>query len=95
VDSVCLEGRLKTARQLIQRGFIRRDFLAELVRALEGVPRDAINLLSLLALRVLGRRIAMDHIRTAQALLPAQPLSFWLLTIRVMPVDYVELCASE
>lgn len=54
-----------SAATLIQNAFTQVDMFDEFVRASEGVPRDAINILSLCAQRALDGRIAVTHLRTA------------------------------
>lgn len=51
--------------ELIQCAFTQVTAFDELVRAVEGVPRDAINIVALAAQRAYGTNISVSHIRTA------------------------------
>lgn len=53
------------AEELIRRMFTQRDAFNEYVRASEGVPRDAINILSKCALRANSEKISMPIVREA------------------------------
>lgn len=57
--SICSPDRLVAA------AFTQRSTFEELVRAAEGVPRDAINILSLAAQKAGTNRISIDHVRVA------------------------------
>lgn len=50
---------------LIQAAFTQHNVFEEFVRAVEGVPRDALNLASKMATKGFGQRIAMAHVRGA------------------------------
>lgn len=50
---------------LINQGFTQYNSFSEFVRATEGVPRDAINILGLAAMRAVNDKISMDDIRNA------------------------------
>ena len=52
-------------RDLIQMGFTRRKAFDELVRASEGVPRDAINIAAKAALHAGDKQISTPHVRKA------------------------------
>ncbi len=54
-----------TPDELIGHAFSRRDVFEEYVRASEGVPRDAINILSLAARQADNNSITMDNVRVA------------------------------
>ena len=54
-----------TPRELIRRGFTQSNAFDEFVRAVEGVPRDAINIISLAAQRALDDAISVPDIRSA------------------------------
>lgn len=55
----------KSADQLISAGFTQVNVFDELVQAAEGVPRDAMIILSTAAARALDQRISMKEIRDA------------------------------
>lgn len=55
----------KSADELIRQMFTQRDSFNEYVRASEGVPRDAINILSKCALRANSEKISMPVVREA------------------------------
>lgn len=56
---------LQNSNELVQRAFTQRNTFEEFVRAAEGVPRDAINIISLAAQRARESAIAMEHVRGA------------------------------
>lgn len=56
---------LEGSASLIKQMFTQRDVFAELVRASEGVPRDAINILSKCALKAGSGNISMPIVRDA------------------------------
>jgi hypothetical protein len=49
--------------QLVQQAFTQQNVFDEFVRAAEGVPRDAINILALAAQAALDRRVSVEDIR--------------------------------
>lgn len=51
--------------ELIRRAFTQSNAFDEFVRAVEGVPRDAINIIILAAQRALDGRISIPHVRSA------------------------------
>lgn len=51
--------------QLISTAFTQTNVFEEFVRASEGVPRDAINILAIAATNALDNRLAMNHIRAS------------------------------
>jgi hypothetical protein len=55
----------KNEAQLLSMGFTQGSAFEEVVRACEGVPRDAIHVLSLAAQRANDNPISMNHIRAA------------------------------
>ena len=55
----------RTPVELVREGFTQRNAFDEFVRATEGVPRDAINILSNAAQRADADPISVPHIRTA------------------------------
>jgi hypothetical protein len=55
----------KGANAIIKSAFTEKRALEEFVRACEGVPRDAINILSLAAQRALSQSISVAHVRVA------------------------------
>jgi len=59
--------QLDSPEQLISLLFTQVTALQELVRAAEGVPRDALNIVSRAALRAGEGKISTDHVRAAAA----------------------------
>lgn len=55
----------ETPAAIVQQAFTEKRALEEFVRACEGVPRDAINILALAAQRALTSAISVNHIRIA------------------------------
>ena len=53
------------ADSLIQISFTQSPVFEEFVRAVEGVPRDALNLAAKIATKGFGQKIAMGHVRNA------------------------------
>ena len=58
-------AQFATADQFIQTAFTQYPVFEEFVRAVEGVPRDALNLAAKVAVKAFGQRIAMNHVRAA------------------------------
>jgi hypothetical protein len=58
---------LGSSHDFIQRAFTQERALKELVRASEGVPRDAIHILQKAATRAIGQKISIPIIRNAAA----------------------------
>jgi hypothetical protein len=56
---------INSPSDLISQAFTQNNAFAEFVRATEGVPRDAINILGLAAMRADNGKISMDDIRNA------------------------------
>ena len=56
---------IKTAAEFIREGFTDRRAFDELVRAAEGVPRDAINIAAKAALRATTNKISVPDVRAA------------------------------
>lgn len=56
---------INSADKLIQLSFTQAPVFEEMVRAVEGVPRDALNLAAKIASRAFGQKIAMQHVRAA------------------------------
>jgi len=54
-----------SAQELIRRAFTQTRAFEEFVRASEGVPRDAINILALAAQKALDDPVSIDHVRIA------------------------------
>jgi len=50
---------------LVQIAFTQVPVFEEFVRAVEGVPRDALNLAAKIATKAFGNKIAMGHVRNA------------------------------
>jgi hypothetical protein len=68
VRSVMPDGTApSTAKQLLQLAFTQHNSFDEFVRAAEGVPRDAINIIALAAQRAADQPLSIDHIRAAAA----------------------------
>lgn len=63
-DAEKVEG-LTNETQLIPMGFIDKRAFDELVRAAEGVPRDALNIVAKAALRAAENRVAVEDVRVA------------------------------
>ncbi|HET6880291.1 MAG TPA: hypothetical protein VFI31_09055 [Pirellulales bacterium] len=57
-----------TPDEFVALAFTRRDVFEEYVRASEGVPRDAINILSLAARQAGASGISMENVRVAARL---------------------------
>jgi hypothetical protein len=55
----------KDGADLVRQAFTEKRAFEEFVRAAEGVPRDAINILALAAQRALGEPISVQHVRVA------------------------------
>lgn len=53
------------ADQFIHATFTQYPAFEEFVRAVEGVPRDALNLAAKIATKAFGQRVAMQHVRAA------------------------------
>ncbi len=51
--------------KLIQTTFTQVPVFEEFVRAVEGVPRDALNVMTKIVTRAFGQKIAMNHVRAA------------------------------
>jgi len=56
---------MRTESEFIRERFTDRGAFDELVRAAEGVPRDAINIAARAALRALSKRISVPEVRAA------------------------------
>jgi hypothetical protein len=65
VDDVDLSIGPHTSSDLVGEAFTQRNAFEEFVRASEGVPRDAINILVLASQRALRDAISMHHVRDA------------------------------
>lgn len=65
IEEVDLRVAPGTSAELIQQAFTQRETFAEFVRATEGVPRDAMWILSMAAQKALANRISMVHVRSA------------------------------
>lgn len=57
--------QIKSPDDLIQVLFTQAPVFEEFVRAVEGVPRDALNLVTKMVTRAWGQKVAMSHIRGA------------------------------
>jgi hypothetical protein len=49
--------------ELVHAAFTQQNVFAEFVRAVEGVPRDALNLAATVATKAFGKKITMQHVR--------------------------------
>jgi hypothetical protein len=56
---------IDSAEKLVQLAFTQTPVFEEFVRAVEGVPRDALNLAAKIATKAFGQKIAMQHVRAA------------------------------
>lgn len=56
---------IMTADAFVREAFTQVTALEELVRAAEGIPRDAINIVATAATRAKGERVSVRHIRAA------------------------------
>lgn len=65
VDTDEVPADLQTEEDIIRHGFTDKRAFDELVRAAEGVPRDAINIASRAATRSLDRKISVADVRAA------------------------------
>lgn len=59
------DERIHSPDELIRTAFTQQNVFGEFVRAIEGVPRDALSLLASIATKNFGSRISMQHVRTA------------------------------
>ena len=59
------EYAIVTPDDLIQYAFTQWPAFEEFTRAIEGVPRDALNLAAKIAMKSFGEKISMQHVRTA------------------------------
>jgi hypothetical protein len=57
--------KLEGPDQLISVAFTQANVFVEFVRASEGVPRDAINILAIAAQNALDNKLAMNHVRAS------------------------------
>ena len=55
----------RSKEELVRQGFTQSNAFDEFVRAIEGVPRDAINIIVLAAQKALDDRISVPHLRAA------------------------------
>ncbi|TIV60291.1 hypothetical protein [Mesorhizobium sp.] len=60
-----LSKEIDSADKLIQHAFTQHPVFEEFVRAVEGVPRDALNLATKVATKAFGQQIAASHVRSA------------------------------
>src|SRR6185312_6609960 len=58
-------SEIKSADRLIQYVFTQQPVFDEFVRAVEGVPRDALNLATKAATKAFGQQISVAHVRQA------------------------------
>jgi hypothetical protein len=56
---------IDSPEKLVQVAFTQAPVFEEFVRAVEGVPRDALNLAAKIATKAFGQKIAMQHVRAA------------------------------
>lgn len=64
-SSINENRNVKNADDLINQAFTQLNTFHEFVRATEGVPRDAINILGIAATKAADSKISMENIRTA------------------------------
>lgn len=64
-SSINTSGSIKNSEELINQAFTQMNTFHEFVRASEGVPRDAINILGIAATKAADSKISMENIRTA------------------------------
>ncbi len=57
------DAEIVSPDQLISNIFTQRPVFEEFVRAVEGVPRDALNLIAKVVTKVYGQQINMNHVR--------------------------------
>ena len=55
--------KFRDANELVGAIFTQRPVFEEFVRAVEGVPRDALNLIAKVVTKAFGQQIAMNHVR--------------------------------
>ncbi|HEX3862191.1 MAG TPA: ATP-binding protein [Stellaceae bacterium] len=60
-----LSGEITSPEQLIRVAFTQSPVFDEFVRAVEGVPRDALNLIGKAVTKSFGQKIAMNDVRAA------------------------------
>ncbi len=65
VEDADIASGPRNSDELVAQGFTQRSVFDEFVRATEGVPRDAINIISHAAQRALDDKISMNHLRVA------------------------------
>jgi hypothetical protein len=54
---------IRSPDDLVQAAFTQQNVFAEFVRAVEGVPRDALNLAATMATKAFNNKITMQHVR--------------------------------
>lgn len=64
-NSEHFDESVATPDALVQVAFTQHNAFAEFVRAVEGVPRDAMNLASIAALKAYGTKISMQEVRSS------------------------------
>lgn len=64
-DEIIKQNGIKNSETLINESFTQSATFVEFVRSCEGVPRDAINILGLAAMRADNGKIAIEHVRSA------------------------------
>jgi len=65
IEDVDRSALPKTSNALVQVGFTQVNAFDELVKAAEGVPRDAINIVVAAAQKALDEKISINHVRGA------------------------------
>ncbi len=58
-------SEIENAEKFVQTAFTQAPVFEEFVRAVEGVPRDALNLAAKIATKAFGQKISMQHVRAA------------------------------
>jgi len=59
------DSAVSTEDQLVQIAFTQQNAFIEFVRAVEGVPRDALNLCAVLATKAFGQKISINDVTSA------------------------------
>ncbi len=63
IKSDAIDNSITSPEDLIQSVFTQQNVFAEFVRAVEGVPRDALNLAATIATKAFSNKITMLHVR--------------------------------
>jgi hypothetical protein len=63
LKSESVDASIKSPDELVHAIFTQVNVFQEFVRAVEGVPRDALNLAATVATKAFGKKITMQHVR--------------------------------